>query len=420
MHSVIARTRSSTRLVLLVFTVLAAASVGVRAQLPTPPAAASQFDITGFLQNATLGPGTTGLNVGSGTGPLQGGTLTVNGHLVVVPSNTIVIMPATALTWAELFTTAPAPYGPTQTGLAQADFPAPLTTYQVHVVGNKLQSTEAAPTYIAALVNISQDALNTGAGYINFMDYGAGEMFEGGTTRDRTTGARIALNDPVGRFGRIVSPDPRFTVDSDNPTVRSVTGYPMCLPRVAPTTIDPICPQTNRKPDPTAPAGFAGVFMMNDYRLAGYDGTLDPRIEAPFEIGDYVTFAGTLVHDGASPTAGPMTTGMTTYISAHTVTNNIAIYTQPGLDPAYAAIDVALMGTGGVTAAGLTEAAARTRFEGFMTDSTRIIHLYGIDVSATSVPPGGTFDRDWGRVGVDNGVVALGGAVNGRWRFRPP
>src|SRR5262249_34254767 len=189
MHAVTVRTRSSTRLVLLVLAVLAAASVGLRAQLPNPPNAASQFDITGFLQEATLGPGTTGLNVGAGTGALQGGTLTVNGHLVVVPSNTIVIMPATALTWAELFTTAPAPYGATQTGLAQADFPTPLTTYQVHVVGNKLKSTEASPTYIAALVTVSQDALNTGAGYINFIDYGAGEIFVGGTTADRTTGA---------------------------------------------------------------------------------------------------------------------------------------------------------------------------------------------------------------------------------------
>src|SRR4029077_15926667 len=123
------RSRGRLAAVLIVAT-LFAASVGVRAQLPTPANAASQFDITGFLQSATLD--------GVGGGLLQGGHLMVNGHTVTVPSNTIVILPANALTWAELFTTAPAPYGPVATGLAENDLPAPLTTYQVHVVGNKV------------------------------------------------------------------------------------------------------------------------------------------------------------------------------------------------------------------------------------------------------------------------------------------
>jgi hypothetical protein len=155
--------------------------------------------------------------------------------------------------------------------------------------------------------------------------------------------------------------------------------------------------------------------------------SLDPMQQAPFEVGDFVTFAGTLVADpgttiGGGPTAGPWpaTGAASTYISAHTIINNIAIYTAGGVDPAYIAIDVTILGTGGTTAAGLTEAAVRTRFEGFSTDVTRVVHLYGIDVSATSVPPGATADRDWGRAGMDNGIVALGGAVAGRWRFRPP
>jgi hypothetical protein len=102
-----------------------------------------------------------------------------------------------------------------------------------------------------------------------------------------------------------------------------------------------------------------------------------------------------------------------TYISAHTIVNNIAIYTAPGTNPAYVAVDVGLMGTGGVTAAALTEATVRTRFEGFTTDSTRKIHLYGLDyVNGTPT------DRDWGTIGVDPGPLV--GAVRGRWRFRPP
>jgi hypothetical protein len=93
----------------------------------------------------------------------------------------------------------PVSYTNAATGLAENDVPTPLTTYQVHVVGNKV-----AGVYLAGLVNISQDAL-TGAGYINYIDYAASEIFVGGNTADRT-GARIALNDPSGRYGRVVSP----------------------------------------------------------------------------------------------------------------------------------------------------------------------------------------------------------------------
>ncbi|HEX3093900.1 MAG TPA: hypothetical protein VHW72_14805, partial [Candidatus Angelobacter sp.] len=61
----------------------------------TPIAASTQFDITGFIQSASLG--------GPGAGSHQGGSITVNGHVVTVPAETIVILPANALTWQELF-----------------------------------------------------------------------------------------------------------------------------------------------------------------------------------------------------------------------------------------------------------------------------------------------------------------------------
>ena len=89
------------------------------------------------------------------------------------------------------------------------------------------------------------------------------------------------------------------------------------------------------------------------------------------EVGDYVNFAGTLIQ-GAAPSPN--------YISAHTIVNNTAIYTQPGIDPAYVSIDVSLIGTGGLTVFGAGEAAVRTRFEGMTTDPSRNVHLYGIDI----------------------------------------
>ena len=49
------------------------------------------FALTGFLQAATLKPGGA---------PNAGGTLTVNNITVIVPDNSVIQMPAHALTWA--------------------------------------------------------------------------------------------------------------------------------------------------------------------------------------------------------------------------------------------------------------------------------------------------------------------------------
>jgi len=407
----------------LLFSLLAMASVAV-AQLPVP--ASSQFDITGFIQSATLGgPGT-----GPGTGAHQGGVITVNGHVVTVPSETIVILPANALTWQELFAQAPAPYTGVATGMALADVPAPLTTYEARIVGNRvIGGPGGADVYIAGLIWISQQALNNGQGFINCINYATGEIRVGGTIGNCSAGTRIQLNDPAvgltgtGRYGRAVSPDPRFMVDQDNPTVRSVSGFPMCIPRVLAdpqvpgNPDDPLCPLTQR---PISVAGAPPVFltliqMNNPVALPGVPP--DPTIQAPFEVGDFVTFAGTLVQDAtpATPTAGPWPGIANTYISAHTITNNVGIYTWAGTSPAYVAIDVSFIGTGGLTVVGANEAAVMTRFEGFSTDTSRVVHLYGIDLNPTTGAPS---DRDWGTIGVDPGPIK--GAATGRWRFRPP
>ncbi len=338
---------------------------------------------------------------------------------MTIPTNTIVILPASALTWDELFTQAPAPYGPSQTGLAMFDTPAPLTTSEVHVIGNRVTTAVGGDQYIAGLVYLSQQSLNAGAGFINFIDYDAGELRVGGALGDPNTGTRVRINDPVvdglgtGRYSKGLSPDPRFTVDQDNPTIISATGYPMCLPRVAPPApnaleTDPLCPQGNRRLD------LAGNFLILDTLPPPptTPGQLpDPRIQAPLEVGDYINYAGILVTDSATPTAGPWPGAATTYISAYSIVNNTAIYTTPNTDPAYVEIEVTLMGTGGLNVLGAGEAASRTRFEGMSTDIQRHIHLYAIDLDPAT---GASTDRDLGTIGVDDT------AVPGRWRFRPP
>ncbi len=420
---------------ILLLNLLAMAS-SAWAQLPIP--ASTQFDISGFIQSASLG------------GPIpaagaahQGGSITVNGHVIIVPAETVVILPASALTWQELFSSAPAPYGllaagGPSTGMALSDVPAPLTTYEAQVVGNRVLGGPAgADVYIAGLIYISQHALNTASGYINCINYTNGEMRVGGVIGNCASGTRVQINDPIitaagdvavgtGRYSRGQSPDPRFQADQDNPTIASATGFPMCMPRVlADPSIpgnpdDARCPLTQR-PLAVAPAvGFATNFTT----LPPGGGSPDPTIQAPLEVGDWITFAGTVVADPgltAGQTAGPWPGDANTYISAHTISNNVAIYTFPGTNPAYVATEVTIIGTGGLTVLGAGEAVVRTRFEGMTTDvdptglAQRIIHLYGIDFDGIT---GAATDRDFGTISVDPGPPI--GAVKGRWRFRPP
>ena len=419
--SIAARKAPSRALLLLA--VLAAGTA--RAQLPMP--ASTQFDVTGYIEEAILDPTCA-------ADPHCGGTIKVQGHVVVVPKEIVVMFPANALTWQELFAQAPLPYGLTavggpSSGMAAADVPAPLTNYLARVVGNRVVGGPAGPDlYIAALLFVSQDSLAGGAGFISFIDYALGEMRVGGILNDPgcaqggtaltnplCTGARVRIDDPAGRYGRANSPDVRFTVDADNPTIAAGTGFPICLPRTDPAVADdPLCPQAQR---PVVAGVFQTSIQTNDPTNPGLVGVPpDATKQVPFEVGDYVTFHGTVVTDNvAAPTQGPWPGFVNTYVSAHTIINNVAIYTWPGTNPAYVLTDTALMGTGGLTVLGATEAVARTRFEGMTTDPSRIVHLYGIDTNPTT---GTTVDRDWGTIGVDPGPPT--GAVKGRWRFRPP
>jgi hypothetical protein len=393
--------------------------------------ASTQFDVTGFLQTATVDtPGD----------PHSGGVVKVNGLTIVIPRETVVILPAAALMWQELFTHAPAPYGPTQTGLALGDNPKPLTTSEFNIIGNRVFDPTGAngcttpggcDRYIAGLVHVSQQDLNSATGYINFIDYTTGAIEVGGTLGAQGTGTRVRINDPAnassgsgGRFGRAFSPDDRFQVDQDNPTISAETGFPMCVPRTDPAvTDDALCPQANRptivagtdtsgitpQPNALVAGEFYKVYRMDspanvDANTCPRGTCADPRKQAPLEIGDYVSVAGNVTTDGGGQ-----------YVLAHTIVDSLGVYTQPGIDPVYVAVEVSLIGTGGLTVFGAGEAAVRTRFEGMTTDETRNIRLYGVDINPAD---GSTVDRDWGSIVPDPGPP--NGAVRGRWRFRPP
>jgi hypothetical protein len=412
-----------------------------------PPA----FDITGFIQEATLD--TTGAICKPTHSRLAGGTVTLNGQKIVIPCNTILQLPAATMSWADLFRSgtgfAPTDIAPAgQTGLALGDklgavfdatvapitpgllgmktyagsataqtrYNASLPSYEIRVVGNVVRGS-----YVAGLVFISQQSLNAGTGVISCIDYSTGEMQVGGVPVDANTSttcpatlapgvARVRINDAIGRFGkRHAGPgkcggdtncveqagfDVRFAPDTDNPTVRAATGFPMCVPRLNPFTqgIDPLCPQSNRPiapacanfpdasgipPFPAQASGYCGMFVMAlpnapapaNLRCPGPGCPTDPTRQAPLQIGDTITFQGTLKADAQG-----------FYISAHTVTANLGIYTQPGSKPAYVVVEEVLAGTAALPIAGLAqEATERVRFVGFTTDPTNLVDLFALD-----------------------------------------
>ena len=97
----------------------------------------------------------------------------------------------------------------------------------MRVVGNIV-----AGTHIAGLMFASQQSANAGSGTISKIDYATGRIHV--DTGDPANPAVLEINDPNGRFGRAQSPDPRFSVDDQNPTIHAGTGYPMCVPRTDP------------------------------------------------------------------------------------------------------------------------------------------------------------------------------------------
>ena len=398
--------------------------------LVAPPVVPPQFDLTGFIQEATLD--SAGSICQASDPRLAGGTVKVNGITVIIPCNTILQMPAATLTWQELFSLAPKDMGlpadGSQTGMAQKDnvnIPlaaahsnSPLPSYEVHVLGNVVKGK-----YIAGLVFVSQQSANAGQGVITAIDYAKAELsieVKGKTT----TIARVRINDPQGRFGKTHGApgssadvieqyfDERFSVDDESPTIQSATGYPMCVPRYDPLEAeDTLCPEANRPRAPNCqslPAPFPPFTMpaLGQYCMTymmpspGTVGAPDARQQTPFEVGDTVTFLGTLKYDEKGA-----------YISAQTIGDNVGIYTTPGVMPAYIAIEVLIQGTSSQPLPNLPqEATSRVKVEGFTTDPTRLVDIYSVDVD----PQSGAESERW--LGTAN---PSGPPVIGRFRFLP-
>jgi hypothetical protein len=405
------------------------------AQAATSASPTPQFDILGFIQAATLDTGT----MCPGVAPtLRGGTVTVNGNLIIVPCNTILQMPAPTVVWSQLFEpTFIAPIGTGvvglngkatipagQTGLAIADkaadftipgaggalIPTPFPSFEIRIVGNIIKDATGNDQYIAGLIlPISQQGLNAGAGKVTCIDYTTGTLYVGGTNLAAGTtactaanGTRLILNDPIGRDGLKHSPDQRFAVDVNNTTIHAGTGYPMCIPRVAPPAVDALCPIKNRPLNgdarfnipPGAPLGTPSIpdrflaigaplrifTMLPPPGQVGADpsGFPDARQQAPIMIGDFLTWSGTLAKDSTGTTQS--LTGQ--YVSVNTIVDNVAIFTAKGTVPAYVSVEEALLGTGGTPEFGIIEeATTRIFITGFTTDPSVLIDINAVDVN---------------------------------------
>ncbi len=454
-----------------------------------PPGVPTQFDVIGHIQSAAVDrrvcPGSP-----SNLDPrLYGGWVTVNGVEITIPCNTILQMPATSLTWAELFDPALVPAGtpPGTSGLALEDRDTtpgalPLPSFEIHIQGNIVKDASTGVSkYIAGLVFISQQSLNLGQGYIKSIDYATGELCVSSslpanglsgqsmvTPECLSPDARVRINDPVGRFGLkhggpgCISQgtcdveeslyDQRFTADTDNPTIHAATGFPMCIPRAYPFgtsgDTDALCPQQNRPKQgvngskctnlpvaggitfPAFPAqkdGYCHSFVMdalpvNPAPAPGPCGTITATNgaitnipcttradrQAPFEIGDYIDYSGTLTAD--VNTANSMLVSPY-YISAHTINAHVGIYTYPGTKPVYVMIESLLAGTNALPIQNIPqEVTGRIKVEGFTTDPSTLVDIFAMDVDKVT---GVVTER------LMSSVNPSGPPVIGRARFVP-
>jgi hypothetical protein len=121
-------------------------------------------------------------------------------------------------------------------------------------------------------------------------------------------------------------------------------------------------------------------------------GTPDPREQAPFEVGDFVQWAGTLVRGGNTPAAAADATATGDVVWVHTLEANVGIYTQPGTLPAYVAIGDNGIGVDPQTKANAAaaipgiESTAKIFLEANTSDVSTLVDIYYDDKGFAPAP----------------------------------
>jgi len=296
----------------------------------------------------------------------SGGTMVVAGTEVVIPRNLIITLPANWQTLQQLFANAPPACQLTgESGLAIADTCANggLGGFAT-ILANRVSDFRL----IAGDVDIGKnpDALT---GPVTHIDYTNGYFEINGIPGLPGSGQMVRLNDPDGvhtiQQGPGCDPtmpncsaDVRYTNDPDNYTATFATGYPWCLPSTVTDGVnrlsaanasgvgDPFCPQTNRPADPFT------------------ETVNDSRFFAPLRVGDTISAEGNFEDIGGVH-----------FLSAHTVSVNVALVTRPDPDqPDYMTFDEVEW-----DAPGYSNARVRTLLIGFTTLLDSQLDIYSLN-----------------------------------------
>lgn len=159
-------------------------------------------------------------------------------------------------------------------------------------------------------------------------------------------GPKVRINDPEGAFAPPVNKQAQFVIDTENPSVTSFSGFPMCIPYAGNADT---CKDSNR------PAG-----------QSSYDAP-DPLTMVPLKAGDFIEYSG-LKDNGE--------------ILAHSVNCvNVHVTTKASdTVPNYIRVEDAIVGV--VDSAGNLENAP-TRFVGYLSSCSGAL----VTVSAIDVDP---------------------------------
>jgi hypothetical protein len=314
----------------------------------------------------------------------------------------------------------------------------PYAAYEVSITGNIMPARIVSgiasnEIYVAGMVSISQQSLNGANGIVLSATDGVITLKNGLAVPGVTPPvSRVKINATSGIFGmqssiidvnddatkdaqsksafintatnpfpatvdRTLTEDGRFSADVTNATIHTETGYPMCIPNSGTDSeVNKNCPSINR---PMNGAVAATNFLIcktcppdnapdspAKRRMTRMRNSLPPWIRNkicrdcdPTKPGDYINFSGTLAKDGVG-----------FYISAHTISSPVGIFTAPGESTSYIAIDLSIYGTGGEPFVDKGEVLSQEnsprglKFEGFSTDPFATIDIYAIDRNPTT------------------------------------